>query len=134
MRRGIASIPDGDYTAEDFLDEDGVTDEPIPVNVTVKVRGDSMEIDFSGSGRQPLGNCGTAWCEASRCIEAVKLMVDPSTPVNSGTLRRSRLCCRPAAWCRFCRRRVAPTTPTLARGDQRRHPGTEPGDGRGIRL
>jgi N-methylhydantoinase B len=87
MRRGIASIPDGDYTAEDFLDEDGVTDEPIPVNVTVKVRGDSMEIDFSGSGRQPLGNCGTAWAEASRCIEAVKLMVDPTTPVNSGTLR-----------------------------------------------
>jgi N-methylhydantoinase B len=87
MRRGIASIPDGDYTAEDFLDEDGVTDDPIRVNVTVKVRGDSMEIDFSGSGRQPLGNCGTAWCEAGRCIEAVKLMVDPSTPVNSGTLR-----------------------------------------------
>ncbi|MEU4596037.1 hydantoinase B/oxoprolinase family protein [Nocardia sp. NPDC023988] len=87
MRRGIASIPDGDYTAEDFLDEDGVSGEPIPVHVTVKVRGDSMEIDFSGSGRQPLGNCGTAWCEATRCIEAVKLMVDPSTPVNSGTLR-----------------------------------------------
>ncbi|MGW5375798.1 hydantoinase B/oxoprolinase family protein [Nocardia sp. NPDC003999] len=87
MRRGIASIPDGDYTAEDFLDEDGVSGEAIPVHVTVKVRGDSMEIDFSGSGRQPLGNCGTAWCEATRCIEAVKLMVDPSTPVNSGTLR-----------------------------------------------
>ncbi|PKV98604.1 hydantoinase B/oxoprolinase family protein [Nocardia fluminea] len=87
MRRGIASIPDGDYTAEDFLDEDGVSDEAIPVHVTVKVRGDSMEIDFSGSGRQPLGNCGTAWCEATRCIEAVKLMVDPATPVNSGTLR-----------------------------------------------
>lgn len=87
MRRGIAQIPDGDYTAEDFLDEDGVTDEEIPVNVTVRVRGDSMEIDFSGSGRQPLGNCGTAWCEAGRCIEAVKLMVDPSTPVNSGTMR-----------------------------------------------
>ncbi|MDI2031773.1 hydantoinase B/oxoprolinase family protein [Saccharopolyspora sp. TS4A08] len=87
MRRGIAAVPDGDYTVEDFLDDDGVTDEPIPVRVTVKVRGDSMEIDFSGSGRQPLGNCGTAWCEAVRCIEAVKMMVDPSTPVNSGTLR-----------------------------------------------
>ncbi|MCD2197653.1 hydantoinase B/oxoprolinase family protein [Actinomycetospora endophytica] len=87
MRRGIASIPDGDYSAEDFLDEDGVTDEPIPVAVTVKVRGDSMEIDFSGSARQPLGNSSTAWCEAGRCIEAVKLMVDPSTPVNSGTLK-----------------------------------------------
>src|SRR3954470_1872377 len=87
MRRGIAGIPDGDYSAEDFLDEDGGTSETVPVHVTVKVRGDSMEIDFSGSGRQPLGNCGTAWSEASRCIEGVKLMVDPSTPVNSGTMR-----------------------------------------------
>lgn len=87
MRAGIAKIPDGDYSAEDFLDEDGVTTEKIPVHATVKVRGDSMEIDFSGSGRQPLGNCGTAWSEAGRCIEAVKLLVDPSTAVNSGTMR-----------------------------------------------
>lgn len=87
MRAGIAGIPDGDYTAEDFLDEDGVVNEKIPLFVTVKVRGDSMEIDFSGSGRQPRGNVGTAWCEASRCIQAVKMLVDPSTPVNTGTLR-----------------------------------------------
>ncbi len=87
MRAGIAKLPDGDYTAEDFLDEDGVVNEKIPVHVTVKVRGDSMEIDFSGSGRQPLGNVGTAWCEATRCVQAVKMLVDPSTPVNSGTMR-----------------------------------------------
>ena len=87
MRAGIAKLPDGDYTAEDFLDEDGVVDEKIPVHVTVKVRGDSMEIDFSGSGRQPLGNVGTAWCEATRCVQAVKMLIDPSTPVNSGTMR-----------------------------------------------
>ena len=87
MRAGIARLPDGDYTAEDFLDEDGVVNEKIPVHVTVKVRGDSMEIDFSGSGRQPLGNVGTAWCEATRCVQAVKMLIDPSTPVNSGTMR-----------------------------------------------
>lgn len=87
MRAGIARIPDGDYSAEDFLDEDGITTEKIPVHATVKVRGDSMEIDFSGSARQPLGNCGTAWSEAGRCIEAVKLLLDPTTAVNSGTMR-----------------------------------------------
>lgn len=87
MRAGIARIPDGDYSAEDFLDEDGITTEKIPVHATGKVRGDSMEIDFSGSARQPLGNCGTAWSEAGRCIEAVKLLLDPTTAVNSGTMR-----------------------------------------------
>ncbi|OHV66555.1 hydantoinase B/oxoprolinase family protein [Pseudofrankia sp. BMG5.36] len=87
MRRGIAGIPDGDYRVEDFLDDDGVTDERVPVVVTLRVRGDSMEIDYSGTGRQPLGNVGTAWSEATRCIESVKLMIDPHTSVNSGTLR-----------------------------------------------
>jgi N-methylhydantoinase B len=87
MRAGIAAIPDGDYSAEDFLDEDGVTDQKVPLAVTLKVRGDSIEVDYSGTGRQPLGNVGTAWCEASRCVEGIKFIVDPSSPVNSGTLR-----------------------------------------------
>ncbi|VXB60766.1 hydantoinase B/oxoprolinase family protein [Aeromicrobium sp. 9AM] len=87
MRAGIRQIPDGDYRIEDFLDDDGVDSEPLPMVVTVKVRGDSMEIDFSGTGRQPRGNVGTAWVEATRCIEAVKMLVDPEPPVNSGTLR-----------------------------------------------
>lgn len=87
MREGIALIPDGDYRAEDFLDDDGVTTDKVPLVVTVKVRGDSVEIDYSGTGKQPLGNVGTAWVEASRCIEAIKMLVDPESPVNSGTLR-----------------------------------------------
>lgn len=87
MRAGIARIPDGDYTAEDFLDDDGVVNEEIPVRLTLRKRGDSIEIDYSGTGRQPLGNVGSAWIEATRCIEAIKFVTDPSTPVNSGTLR-----------------------------------------------
>ncbi len=87
MRAGIAQIPDGDYRAEDVIDEDGVTQDPVPLVLTIKKRGDSMEVDYSGSGRQPLGNVGTAWCEATRCIEGIKFILDPASPVNSGTLR-----------------------------------------------
>ncbi len=87
MRAGIATIPDGDYRAEDEIDEDGVVDTPVPIVLTLKKRGDSIEVDYSGTGRQPLGNVGTAWCEATRCIEGIKFIVDPSSPVNSGTLR-----------------------------------------------
>lgn len=87
MRAGIAKIADGDYRAEDEIDEDGVTGEAVPLVLTLKKRGDSIEVDYSDSGRQPLGNVGTAWCEATRCIEGIKFIVDPTSPVNSGTLR-----------------------------------------------
>jgi len=87
MRAGIAAIPDGDYRVEDVLDDDGITSEPVPLVATLKIRGDSLEVDYSGTGRQPVGNVGTAWCESTRCIEGIKFIVDPSTPVNSGTMR-----------------------------------------------
>jgi N-methylhydantoinase B len=87
MRAAIAQVPDGDYSAEDFLDDDGVGTEPIPLVATVRVRSDSLEVDYSGSGRQPLGSAGTAWIESTRCIIGLKFMLDPLPPVNSGTLR-----------------------------------------------
>lgn len=87
MRRGIAAVPDGDYHVMDALDDDSIEAEPVHLEATVRVRGDSIEVDYSGTGRQPLGNVGTAWIESTRCIEGIKFMVDPSSPVNSGTLR-----------------------------------------------
>jgi N-methylhydantoinase B len=53
LRRAIEAIPDGDYTAEGFLDDDGRTrGKTLPVKVTVKVRGDGVEVDLTGSSPQ----------------------------------------------------------------------------------
>ncbi|MEM9048045.1 MAG: hydantoinase B/oxoprolinase family protein [Pseudomonadota bacterium] len=53
MRSAISAIPDGDYTAEGFLDDDGRDrDKTLPVKVCVKVRGDGIEIDLTGSSPQ----------------------------------------------------------------------------------
>jgi N-methylhydantoinase B len=87
LRSAIAAVPDGDYRAEDFLDDDGVGAEPLQLVTTLRVRGDSMEVDYSGSARQPLGSAGTAWIESTRCIIGIKFLLDPLPPVNSGTLR-----------------------------------------------
>lgn len=87
MRAGILSVPDGDYVVSDFLDEDAIVPESIAIKMTVKIRGDSMEIDYSGSARQPAGNVGTAWIESTRAIIGTKFVLDPASPVNSGTLR-----------------------------------------------
>ena len=53
LRREIEKIPDGDYVAEGFLDDDGRTrDKTLPVKVTVRVRGDGVEVDLTGSAAQ----------------------------------------------------------------------------------
>jgi N-methylhydantoinase B len=53
LRNEIEKIPDGDYTAEGFLDDDGRSrDKTLPVKVTVKVRGNGVEVDLTGSASQ----------------------------------------------------------------------------------
>ena len=46
----IAKIPDGEYLAEGWLDDDGRNrGKTLPVKVTVRVRGDGVEVDLTGS-------------------------------------------------------------------------------------
>ncbi len=88
MRAGISTIPAGTYSAEDFLDDDGIEMQPIRLRAAVISRGtDSIEIDLSGTERQPEGNLGTGWADIGRCVLGMKMIVDPATPVNSGTFR-----------------------------------------------
>lgn len=53
LRNKIAEIPDGEYQAKGFLDDDGRNrDKRLPVVVTVKVEGDSVTVDLTGSADQ----------------------------------------------------------------------------------
>ncbi len=88
MRNAIRQVPDGTYEAVDYVDDDGIELEPIRVKVAITVRGDRMLMDFSGTQRQPLGNCASAWgAEAVRVILSSKIMLEPSSPVNAGTFK-----------------------------------------------
>jgi N-methylhydantoinase B len=55
LRAGIARIPDGEYRAEDVLEDDGLGSGPLPIRVRVEVRGERMEVDFAGSAPQARG-------------------------------------------------------------------------------
>lgn len=55
MRRRLREIPDGSYKAEDFLDDDGYSSEPVRIAVKITIRGDRAEIDFTGSAPQVRG-------------------------------------------------------------------------------
>lgn len=55
MRHRLAAIPDGEYEAEDFLDDDGETSDPVRLAVRIGIRGDRARVDFTGSAPQVRG-------------------------------------------------------------------------------
>lgn len=88
MRHCIAELPDGSFEAEDCLDEDGTDPEPVVVKVKVTVARERLTLDFAGSARQRRGNINAvAPLTHSAVFFAVKVLADPTIPVNAGTFR-----------------------------------------------
>ena len=85
-RAAVAAIPDGVYRAEGYLDNDGQSDTPVSVRVTITIDGDRMTMDLSGSSARVPGNtnCGRAQA-ISGCRVAYKMLINPSVAVTGGT-------------------------------------------------
>ena len=46
MRSLISELPDGVYSAEDFLDNDGIEDEPLRVALDLKIDGEKLDMSI----------------------------------------------------------------------------------------
>ena len=59
VRRTIESVPDGEYAFEDYVDDDGISSDPIRIAVRLLVSGDRVIVDFTGTSPQAAGpiNC-----------------------------------------------------------------------------
>ncbi|HEY7830211.1 MAG TPA: hydantoinase B/oxoprolinase family protein [Solirubrobacteraceae bacterium] len=88
MRGVIASWPDGDYTASDWLDNDGIEPGPCEIRVTLRVRGERIEVDFTGSSEQTKGplNCVLGYT-CSGVYMTLQCATDPDIPPNAGCYR-----------------------------------------------
>jgi N-methylhydantoinase B len=88
MRAVIASWPDGDYTASDLLDNDGIGEDTREIRVTVRVRGDSAIVDFTGSAAQSAGplNSVLGYTHAGVYM-TFQAATDPDISPNSGCYR-----------------------------------------------
>jgi len=92
MRRAISEMPDGTYTGVDQVDDDGVTDEPVRLQVNIHIDGDGMRVDFEGSSEQRRGNINCPWsCSQGAVFYTMVGIVDPYMVVNSGTFRPIRV-------------------------------------------
>jgi N-methylhydantoinase B len=85
MRQVIGTLPEGVFVGEDWVDGDGLDDDPIRVYVTVKRLDADLVIDFTGTADQVRGpiNCPLAATE-SAAYYAVISMLAPDVPTNYG--------------------------------------------------
>ena len=88
MRAGIAALPDGEASFLDHIDGFGEDPEPIAIAATVRIAGDTMEIDFAGTSPQVDAslNCPVGMIAAA-CYCVVRGVVGVDMPNCEGTMR-----------------------------------------------
>jgi N-methylhydantoinase B len=92
MAATIAAIPDGVYRAQDFLDNDGITDKPLRIAVTTRIRGKNAQVDFSGSAPQCAGSVNAvAAITESAVFYVFRCLLDEEVPATSGLMRSIRV-------------------------------------------
>jgi N-methylhydantoinase B len=93
MRSAIREIPDGVYKGEDAVDDDGLSDVPLPVKVSVTVKGDEIDIDFTGTAQQVRRNLNSPYASTlSTALSVLKAtLTGPDIPFNAGAFRPIRV-------------------------------------------
>lgn len=97
-REAVAALPDGVFTAEGCIDNDGVNSDPVWVRVKVIIDGDSMRIDLTGTDDMAGGpvNCGAPQAVSAARV-AYKLLISPELAVDGGAFRPLTVDVRPGS-------------------------------------
>jgi len=103
MRQAIAALPDGDYkaatTIDGFVDSADPTKRHLPIVATVRVRGDEMEVDLTGTADQvadrPINMPFEGTVDVAVWLTVRSVLLDTAVcghiPVNHGLLRPIRI-------------------------------------------
>jgi len=87
MRHAIGSIPDGDYEAEDALDDDGVLDTEVPLKVRITIKGQHARIDFTGSAPQVAGPINAVEAITVSAVSYVfRCLLEADVPASAGLM------------------------------------------------
>lgn len=87
VRALLQEIPDGVYEYSDFLDNDGITDQPIEICVAIKIKGDTAVVDFTGTAGQVRGSVNAIYAiTVSAVFYTFKCIAGQDVPSNAGCL------------------------------------------------
>ena len=87
MREAVRALPDGVYTFEDYLDNDGITADKLTIALDLTISGEEMTLDFSRSSAPCAGPLNIAYSTAAACCYVALKHVFTAVPANAGCLR-----------------------------------------------
>jgi N-methylhydantoinase B len=85
MRACIQEIPDGNYHGVAFIDSDGVTNEPLQIDMKIRCEGTELYFDMSGSSPPCLGPMNSVIATTKSSIYLAIKHIFPEVPINAGT-------------------------------------------------
>jgi len=87
-RAGLRTLPFGVFRAEGWVDNDGYSDQPVRLVVSVSVNDDGVLYDFTGSDPQRRAPVNSTYAMTfAACAYVLKCLIDPDVPVNDGFYR-----------------------------------------------
>ena len=87
MRHAIELIPDGTYQAEDWLDNDGISEERIPIRVRIAIDGNRALVDFGGSAQQVAGAINAVEAITVSAVSYVfRCLIGGDVPASAGLM------------------------------------------------
>ena len=88
LRAELAKFPDGTYAATDYMDGDGIVDDPYKLHVQVTIDGTDVYCDFTGTDAQARGPINAVFAvTASSVINAFLSLTNPNLMPNHGFYR-----------------------------------------------
>ncbi len=82
---GLDRLPDGEFSADELVDDDGISDDPIPIRVIIRKRGRKVEVDLTECADQVSGNIN---CPLATTLAAVQygffISLDKNVTPNHG--------------------------------------------------
>ena len=100
VRAELRKMPAGEFTAEDWLDDDGVDSTPIRIcaRMTTVPETASLRIDFTGSSPQVHGSVNAVRAiTLSACFYVLRCLLERDAPATAGILRPLTLITEPGS-------------------------------------
>lgn len=95
-RRLIRELPNVTVSHVEYLDNDGISTDPIRLKATVTIQDDEIVVDLSGCSPQVAGPINSPESvSAGMAYVGIKAFLDPTGPVNQGFVEPIRVICPP---------------------------------------
>ena len=87
MRYALSQIPQGTYKAEDFLDDDGYSPDPVRLRVSIRIRNGRATVDFAGCSPQCRGGVNAVLAITSSAVFYVfRCLLGEDVPACAGLM------------------------------------------------